>query len=121
MSSTNGGAPLGNNNGAKGKEWLGALRYALNNHETSSIQRGLALRAIASGVVEEAIARKEWAVREISERLDGKVGSGDTGGLKVLVVRDLQRLPNLEPVQIVGESGDNVENAELITHDNQGE
>jgi hypothetical protein len=80
---------FGNRNAAKGKEWMGAVKWALKRYESNSIKRGQALRAIAIKLVEDALAGKADAWREISERLDGKVGSGDSAGsIKVLVIRD---------------------------------
>lgn len=93
-------APLGNRNGAKGRDWADALKWALNNVETSSIKRGLALREIAKRVVLDALDGKEAAWREIGERLDGKVTTNDgQGSVKVLIVRDQKP----EPIPIEAE------------------
>jgi len=85
-----GGAPLGNNNGGKGREWFAAVSWALREYESNSVKRGLALRHIALRLVEDALEGKPEAWREISERLDGKVsaGAGDGVVLHVLVRRD---------------------------------
>lgn len=103
------GAPLGNTNGAKGKEWLSALQWALKKYETeevkrtdsllNTVKRGQALRAIALRVVGEAIEGKEHAIREISERIDGKVSAGETSTVRVLVVRNFG-LPAPVPVGV---------------------
>lgn len=65
-------APKGNRNAAKAKEWEAAIRHALNNYETSSIKRGLALREIAKNVVQAALQGEWRAIEEIGNRLDGK-------------------------------------------------
>ena len=65
-------APKGNRNAAKAKDWEAALRHELNNFESSTIQRGLALRAIAKNVVEKAVEGDWNAIDEIANRLDGK-------------------------------------------------
>lgn len=82
------GPPLGNRNSAKGREWFTAVKYALAKYDKNSIKRGRALREIALKLVEDALAGKEYAIREISERLDGKVSSGEgSGSVRVLVIR----------------------------------
>lgn len=82
------GAQPGNKNSAKGKEWTAALKHALKRYENNSIKRNGALRALAWKVVEDALEGKEYAVREITERLDGKVSTGDGDRtVRVLVVR----------------------------------
>ena len=58
------GAPIGNQNGRKGKAWFDALRK-------ECVQRD-ALADIAKVVVDKAIAGEAWAIAEIGNRLDGK-------------------------------------------------
>jgi hypothetical protein len=83
------GAPFGSRNAVRKRDWQHALHYALKRFENGSVKRGQALKMIAMKLVEDALAGKESAIREISERLDGKVGSGDSAGsIKVLVIRD---------------------------------
>ncbi len=67
-------APKGNQNAAKGAEWAGALRKALDQYvdEVRGIERGNALYAIAEGVVRDAIEGNPFARQEIANRLDGK-------------------------------------------------
>ena len=67
-------APKGNQNAAKGFEWINMLRRALAEYEDteSRIERGQALYAIARGVVKDAIAGNPFARQEIANRLDGK-------------------------------------------------
>ena len=67
-----GGAPFGNQNAKKPKEWQAALKYALKKYERGSVKQGLALREIAMGVVERALAGDEFSIKEIGNRLDGK-------------------------------------------------
>ena len=66
------GAPKGNNNAGRGKEWRDALTYALENYESSAVERGQALRGIANKVIETALTGDMVAVREIGDRMDGK-------------------------------------------------
>lgn len=85
------GAPIGNSNASKGREWTEALRWALDNYESSSIKRGQALRAIANKVIEQAIEGDKDAYQEIANRLDGKPvqaisGTGPGGEVMFRVV-----------------------------------
>jgi hypothetical protein len=66
------GGQKGNKNAAKGGQWRAAVEYALENYEDSQVERGLALRAIAKKMVEQAIAGDKDARNEIACRLDGK-------------------------------------------------
>lgn len=84
-------APLGNQNAAKGKTWADALRKALAQYEGPSIERGQALHAIGTRVVELALAGDKDAWTEIGNRLDGKPKqqteiTGEGGGPAVFVV-----------------------------------
>lgn len=67
-----GGAPLGNQNARKPKEWQAALKWALKKYERGSVKQGMALREIAMGCVERALAGDEFSIKEIGNRLDGK-------------------------------------------------
>lgn len=60
-----GGAPEGNQNAKKGKVFFDELRkfFAQNPQKK---------REIVEGLVEAAIAREPWAVKEIMDRMDGK-------------------------------------------------
>lgn len=58
------GAPVGNTNRKKGKEWFDALRK-------ECVQKD-ALSKIAKVVVEKAIAGEQWAIAEVGNRFDGK-------------------------------------------------
>jgi hypothetical protein len=58
------GAPRGNSNARRGKDWLDALRKEV-------VQRG-SLATIAKKVVDAAEAGELWAIQEIGNRLDGK-------------------------------------------------
>jgi len=68
------GAPKGNQNGRKGREWREALNKALKTFESKDlcVERGLALRKIAERVVEGALAGDKDCWQEIGNRLDGK-------------------------------------------------
>jgi hypothetical protein len=67
------GAPKGNRNAAKAKDWEMALRRALHSYEDETTKRGESLDAIAKRVVESAVKAGEWkAIEEIGNRLDGR-------------------------------------------------
>jgi hypothetical protein len=77
------GAPLGNTNGRKGKDWFDAIRKECVQRE--------ALPKIAKKVVDMALEGEQWAIQEIGNRLDGKPAqavevSGPDG--EALAVRD---------------------------------
>ena len=61
-----GGAPVGNQNGKKGKLFFNQLRKALVQEDS------LRLRKIADKLVEAAEQGEPWAVKEIMDRVDGK-------------------------------------------------
>ena len=96
------GAPVGNQNGKKGSEWRDAIHWALNNHVTSSVKRGQALREIAIGVVDRALQGDKDCWQEIGNRLDGKptqaIEAGD-GDVIMLIKRVVA-----EPDYIEGET-----------------
>jgi hypothetical protein len=58
-------APEGNQNNKKGKMFYDALRKVL-------IQEPRKLTEVAEGLIEAAIAREPWAVKELMDRVDGK-------------------------------------------------
>ena len=77
-----GGAPKGNQNAAKGRDWREALRYALARRgrekdaqalgepgEAASI-RGL--RLVALKFIEAAENGDPWAMKELGDRIEGK-------------------------------------------------
>ena len=68
------GAPLGNQNGKRGREWRDALRKAYMQYEDkdSDVKRGQALFKIGTKVVQMALDGDMDAIREIGNRSDGK-------------------------------------------------
>lgn len=77
------GAPVGNSNAAKGKEWKLAIRRALA-HKFGSYDEGLT--ALAGKLVEAAESGDMTALREIGDREDGKPAqtiAGDPEGAPV--------------------------------------
>ena len=72
------GAPLGNDNPTRGKEWKAALRRSMA-HKADGDYRATLLK-IADAVVERALDGDKDAWREISEREDGKVPQALVGG-----------------------------------------
>jgi hypothetical protein len=75
-------APLGNQNGKKGKRWQDALMKALARYANpeKQIEAGQALDRIAENVVASAIAGDTSAIAEIGNRLDGKPAQSLTVG-----------------------------------------
>ena len=61
-----GGAPIGNQNGKKGKLFYDALRIALLQEDRKR------LRNITDKLVKAAENGDAWAVKEIMDRMDGK-------------------------------------------------
>lgn len=86
------GAPVGNKNRANAKRFANALAWALEEYESNGIKRGEALREIAKGIVNDALAGDAAARREIADRLDGKPaqavtvdGDGEGGPVRTSV------------------------------------
>jgi hypothetical protein len=86
VSPTNkGGAPIGNQNGKKGKLFFDALRVALVQEDRKK------LRKITEKLIEAAENGDAWAVKEIMDRMDGKpvntteLSNVDGGILKMAV------------------------------------
>ena len=65
------GAPLGNTNPTKGREWREALRRAMAHKAEDGDYRTTLLK-IAKNVVNQAIDGDRAAIQEIAERTDGK-------------------------------------------------
>lgn len=66
------GAPLGNQNAAKGRVWRNALDRAIAQDD------GKKLRAAAEKLLTAAAEGEEWAMKELGDRLDGKPGQAIT-------------------------------------------
>lgn len=66
------GAPTGNKNAAKAKEFENALRRALAQYDKGEVKAGHALRAVADKLVELALGGSPWAIQHIADRIDGK-------------------------------------------------
>lgn len=63
------GAPVGNQNGAKGKQFLEAMRKALAK-SGGTVDKGVV--KVAEKLVSAALDGEQWAIQEIGNRLDGK-------------------------------------------------
>ncbi len=67
VASTNkGGAPVGNQNGKRGKLFYNQLRVALVQEDSRK------LRIIAQKLVDAAEQGEPWAIKEVIDRVDGK-------------------------------------------------
>ena len=67
------GAPLDNKNATKGKPWRDAIQWALENYEKEGVvKRNMALRAIATKLVEQALDGKLDSQKELGDRIEGK-------------------------------------------------
>lgn len=66
-----GGAPTGNDNATRGKEWRQSLTRAM-----AIRSNGLGWRAtldnIALNLIDAALNKQEWAIIEVGNRIDGK-------------------------------------------------
>lgn len=60
------GAPIGNQNGKKGKLFYNQLRIALVQEDSRK------LRTIAQKLVDAAEQGEPWAIKEVIDRVDGK-------------------------------------------------
>lgn len=83
------GAPVGNQNGAKGKNWRDAIRRALA-HKYGSYDKGL--ERLASALVAAAEDGDLTALKEIGDREDGKpaqavVGDRDADPVQVETIK----------------------------------
>lgn len=81
-----GGAPLGNQNGAKGKRWREAIQRALAR-STGTVDGGL--DKAADRLVLLALEGDKWALDHIADRIDGKprqavVGDDEADPLRVI-------------------------------------
>ena len=84
------GAPLGNENGKRGREWRDALRNAMAHRADGDYRK--TLLKIAANVVDQALSGDKDAIREIAERTDGKatvVLAGDDERPPVAVINAL--------------------------------
>jgi hypothetical protein len=68
------GAPKGNKNAVKAKEWERALKAELHHFEDKDrkVERGTALGHIARKCIKQALDGDKDARQEIANRLDGK-------------------------------------------------
>jgi len=91
VASTNkGGAPIGNQNGKKGKLFYDQLRVALIQEDKRR------LRTIAEKLVKAAENGDAWAIKEIIDRVDGKaIQATEISGV------DGADLANLQTINIV--------------------
>jgi len=103
-----GGAPKGNRNAAKSRDWEAALRRALANYERGECKRSEALYRIAFRVIEHALESpfEEHgamdAIKEIACRLDGK----PTEFRETVTRRELSELSDAELEAIARGEGD---------------
>lgn len=81
------GAPLGNNNAAKGKLWTDAIKRALARR-SDTVEGGL--NDLADTFIEAVANGDAWAMRELGDRLEGKpaqtniLGNEDPDGFKTV-------------------------------------
>src|SRR5256885_440590 len=92
------GAPVANQNAAKGKTWRDALHKALTRYASADglIQAGQALEKIAEKVVLGALAGDKDCIAEIGNRLDGKPaqtieGTLDAGSALLAILTGLSQ------------------------------
>ena len=78
------GAPEGNDNAARGKEFRAALQRVLAKRSAGAGWR-VYLEKICEKLLDKAEAGEQWAIQEIANRTDGKPAqalhvSGEDGG-----------------------------------------
>ena len=73
-----GGAPAGNQNAAKAKEWQQALRRAMARKAEGDFRK--TLDKIAETVVDAALSGDKDAWKDIADREDGKPAQAIVGG-----------------------------------------
>lgn len=71
-----GGAPKGNNNGAKGRPFYNQLRKILAQDDLKKPETQRHLHKIAMRLIRAAEGGEEWAIKELANRLDGKAIQG---------------------------------------------
>ena len=64
------GAPEGNQNAKKGKDWTQAIRKALAHYSGEGATKGM--EQLAQKLVQAASNGDAWALKEIGDRLEGK-------------------------------------------------
>lgn len=72
------GAPVGNNNAAKSKPWSDAIRHAMAERERTG--KPGALRDLAAVMIDKALEGDMAALKELGDRVEGKVPQGIIGG-----------------------------------------
>lgn len=84
------GAPLGNNNGAKGSMWADALRMELAQDK----QR---IRKLTRALLDKAESGDIPALKEIGDRLDGKANQSISGpnGSPIAAAVEISTRPQL--------------------------
>lgn len=88
------GAQPDNKNATHDKPWTNALERALAQYKAGDLRMGQALRRIADGVVKRALDGDAAAVKEISERLDGKPVQPVAGKIDTNVTVEVVRFGN---------------------------
>ncbi len=90
------GAPLGNNNAGKARLWRQALDKVLREHQSGKGSRGeqyQALQEIGKKLVEMAIEGDMQAIKEIGDRIDGKVAQVIAGDSEnPIAIQEIQRV-----------------------------
>jgi hypothetical protein len=87
------GAPLGNQNGKKGKLFFNQLRMALVQED------GRKLRNIAQKLVDAAEQGEPWAIKEVIDRVDGKavqateISGADGGEIELKMIEFIVKRP----------------------------
>jgi hypothetical protein len=80
------GAPTGNQNAKKGRDWTQAIRKALAHYSGEGATKGMEM--LAAKMVEAASNGDPWALKEIGDRIEGKPvqaieGTGNDGEIPI--------------------------------------
>lgn len=93
------GAPEGNQNAKKGRDWTQAIRKALAHYSGEGATKGM--EKLAQKLIEAAEKGDAWALREIGDRIEGKPAQmliGDPGN-PLEVVHTVQEAIDFKDVQ----------------------
>ena len=73
-----GGAPEGNQNAKKGRDWTQAIRKALAHYSGEGATAGM--EKLARKLIEAAENGDSWALKELGDRIEGKPAQAIIGG-----------------------------------------
>lgn len=91
------GAPLGNNNAAKAKQWTAAIERALDKR---GLDRKQSLDVLAEKFLAKCDEGEPWAFKELGDRLEGK----PMQSVEMNVTRNTADMADSELARVIAES-----------------